>query len=62
MGLSQRSDHQLYPFLHFAAITPPGGLHPLELTVHWFSWLPGHPLLNLSVADPTHVLRSWQRS
>lgn len=49
-------NHQLYPFLHFAAITPPGGLHPLELTVHWFSWLPGHPLLNLSVADPTHVL------
>lgn len=47
---------QLYPFLRFAAITPPGGLHPLDSGLHWFSWLPGHPMLNLSQADPTHAL------
>src|SRR5262249_52715833 len=43
-------------FLHFAAITPAGGLHPLDPGLHWFSWLPGHPVLNLNLADPTHVL------
>jgi YidC/Oxa1 family membrane protein insertase len=46
----------LYPFLKFASVTPAGGSHPLDPFLRWFSWLPGHPALNLNFADPTHIL------
>jgi YidC/Oxa1 family membrane protein insertase len=46
----------LYPFMKFASVTPPGGSHPLNTFLDWFIWLPGHPALNLNLADPTHIL------
>jgi len=46
----------LYPFMKFASITLPGGSHPLNTYLDWFAWLPWHPMLNLNVADPTHIL------
>jgi YidC/Oxa1 family membrane protein insertase len=46
----------LYPFMKFASITLPTGSHPLNTFLDWFIWLPGHPALNLNLADPTHVL------
>ncbi len=46
----------LYPFMKFASVTPPGGSHPLNTMLDWFTWLPGHPALNLALADWTHVL------
>lgn len=46
----------LYPFMKFASVTGPGGSHPLNTMLDWFSWLPGHPALNLAVPDPTHIL------
>jgi YidC/Oxa1 family membrane protein insertase len=52
----QRMNGDLYPFMHFASVTLPGGLHPLNTLLEWFSWLPGHPVLDLSLADPTHIL------
>jgi YidC/Oxa1 family membrane protein insertase len=47
---------QIYPFLKFTNLTMPGGSHPLDTFIHWFSWLPGNPALNLNIPDPTHVL------
>lgn len=47
---------QIYPFLKFASVTPAGGSHPLDPYLRWFAWLPGHPALNLNLADPTHIL------
>ncbi len=46
----------LYPFMKFASVTLPGGSHPLNTFLDWFAWLPGHPALNLNLADPTHIL------
>ncbi|HEU5370675.1 MAG TPA: YidC/Oxa1 family membrane protein insertase [Ktedonobacterales bacterium] len=46
----------LYPFMKFASITLPSGSHPLNTFLDWFIWLPGHPALNLNLADPTHIL------
>jgi YidC/Oxa1 family membrane protein insertase len=46
----------LYPFMKFASVTLPGGSHPLNTFLDWFIWLPGHPALNLNLADPTHIL------
>ncbi len=46
----------LYPFMKFASVTLPGGSHPLNTYLDWFSWLPWHPMLNLNVPDPTHLL------
>src|ERR1051326_3088906 len=51
-----RINGDLYPFMHFAQVTLPGGTHPLNTVLEWFSWLPGHPVLDLAVSDPTHVL------
>lgn len=47
---------QIYPFLKFTSVTPAGGSHPLNPYLDWFTWLPGHPALNLNAPDPTHVL------
>ena len=58
-GLSGTVAHindQIYPFLPFIHVTEPGGSHPLNPYLDWFSWLPGHPALNLNIADPTHIL------
>jgi len=52
-GLGSNPNDGLYPFLQFARIS---SSHPLDTWLRWFSWLPGHPALNLNVADPTHVL------
>jgi len=46
----------LYPFMKFASVTLPGGSHPLNTYLDWFAWLPWHPMLNLNIADPTHIL------
>ncbi len=51
-----RINQALYPFMKFASVTLPGNSHPLDTTLAWFSWLPGHPVLNLAQADPYHVL------
>src|SRR5215472_2417729 len=44
----------LYPFMKFASVTLPGGSHPLDTYLHWFSWIPFVQPLNLNIADPTH--------
>ncbi len=59
-------NNQIYPFLKFthvtgvitSAVVAPGtgGAHPLDPFLRWFSWLPGNPVLNLNLADPTHIL------
>ncbi len=56
----------IYPFLAFTRVTGKittavfapgtGGSHPLDPFLRWFAWLPGHPVLNLNFADPTHIL------
>lgn len=43
--------HDLYPFMQF---TLNHGLPDAYL--RWFAWLPGHPVLNLNLPDPTHIL------
>ena len=52
-GLGSNPNDGLYPFLNFARIN---SSHPLDTYLRWFSWLPGHPALNLNLADPTHIL------
>jgi YidC/Oxa1 family membrane protein insertase len=49
-------NNNLYPFMKFASITLPGGSHPLDTYLHWFSWLPFVTPLNLNIPDPTHIL------
>lgn len=51
-----RMNNDLYPFMHFASVTLPGGAHPLNTMLTWFSWLPGITPLNLAIPDPTHIL------
>jgi YidC/Oxa1 family membrane protein insertase len=51
-----RINGDLYPFMQFAHVTMPGGTHPLNTMLEWFSWLPWHPVLDLAVPDPTHLL------
>lgn len=51
-----RLNGDLYPFMQFAHVTLPGGTHPLNTMLEWFSWLPWHPVLDLAIPDPTHLL------
>jgi YidC/Oxa1 family membrane protein insertase len=55
-GTVAEINHLIYPFLKFTSVTEAGGAHPLDPYLRWFSWLPGHPALNLNFPDPTHIL------